>query len=212
MREHRGGREDGRRDELVTVSSGRRRTYSATSLLDVAVRVFNDRGYDGTSMGDLAAALGITKSGIYHHVPSKESLLGLALDRALTALFAVLEEPASTTGRARDRLEHVVRRSVEVLDAELPYVTLLLRVRGNTPTELDALEHRREFDRRVSAMVLAAVDEGDLRDDLDPALVTRLLFGTVNSLVEWYRPGGEIGVDEVADTLVAMTLEGVQRD
>jgi AcrR family transcriptional regulator len=186
-------------------------TYSQATLLDVAVRVFNDRGYDGTSMGDLAAALGISKSGIYHHVDSKEALLGLALDRALTSLFAVLGEPCSTTGPARDRLEHVVRRSVEVLDAELACVTLLLRVRGNTPTELAALDRRREFDRRVSEMVAAAVDEGDLRADLDPALVTRLLFGTVNSLVEWYRPGGGIGVDEVADTLVAMTLEGVRR-
>lgn len=194
------------------MSPRRRVRYSQASLLDVAVRVFNDRGYDGTSMEDLAAALGISKSGIYHHVDSKEALLGLALDRALTSLFAVLEEPAATTGPARDRLEHVVRRSVEVLDVELAFVTLLLRVRGNTPTELVALERRREFDRRVSEMVAAAVDEGDLRDDLDPALVTRLLFGTVNSLVEWYRPGGEIGVDAVADTLVAMTLEGVQRD
>lgn len=194
------------------MSPRRRVRYSQASLLDVAVRVFNDRGYDGTSMEDLAAALGISKSGIYHHVDSKEALLGLALDRALTSLFAVLEEPAATTGPARDRLEHVVRRSVEVLDVELAFVTLLLRVRGNTPTELVALERRREFDRRVSEMVAAAVDEGDLRDDLDPALVTRLLFGTVNSLVEWYRPGGEIGVAAVADTLVAMTLEGVQRD
>lgn len=194
------------------MSSRPRVRYSQASLLDVAVRVFNDRGYDGTSMEDLAAALGISKSGIYHHVDSKEALLGLALDRALTSLFAVLEEPAATTGPARDRLEHVVRRSVEVLDVELAFVTLLLRVRGNTPTELVALERRREFDRRVSEMVAAAVDQGDLRDDLDPALVTRLLFGTVNSLVEWYRPGGEIGVDAVADTLVAVTLEGVQRD
>jgi AcrR family transcriptional regulator len=211
MREHGSDRGGARRDELATVSP-RRPTYSTDSLLDVAVRVFNERGYDGTSMGDLAAALGITKSGIYHHVASKEALLGLALDRALTALFSVLDEPASTTGRARDRLEHVVRRSVEVLDAELPCVTLLLRVRGNTPTELAALERRREFDRRVSEMVAAAVGEGDLRDDLDPALVTRLLFGTVNPLVEWYRPDGGIGVDEVADTLVAMTLDGVERD
>ncbi|MFA9429981.1 TetR/AcrR family transcriptional regulator [Egicoccus sp. AB-alg2] len=188
-----------------------RPNYSATSLLDVAVRVFNERGYDGTSMGDLATALGITKSSIYHHVAGKEALLGLALDRALSALFAVLDEPASTTGRPRDRLEHVVRRSVAVLDAELPFVTLLLRVRGNTPTEQEALERRREFDRRVADLVARAVADGDLRADLDPALVTRLLFGTVNSLVEWYRPGRGSSAEEVADTLVEMTFRGLER-
>ena len=188
-----------------------RPNYTAASLLDVAVRVFNERGYDGTSMGDLAAALGISKSSIYHHVAGKDALLGLALDRALSALFAVLDEPEATTGRARDRLEHVVRGSVTVLDAELPFVTLLLRVRGNTPTEQDALERRREFDRRVAGLVTEAVADGDLRADLDPTLVTKLLFGAVNSLVEWYRPGRGVTAAEVADTLVEMTLRGLER-
>lgn len=197
--------------QTAAVSEAPRTSYTAASLLDVAVRVFNERGYDGTSMGDLAAALGISKSSIYHHVAGKDALLGLALDRALSALFAVLDEGPSTDGRARDRLEHVLRRSVAVLDAELPSVTLLLRVRGNTPTEQAALERRREFDRRVSALVHQAMVEGDLRADLDPALVTRLLFGTVNSLVEWYRPSRGADAGQVADTLVEMTFRGLER-
>jgi AcrR family transcriptional regulator len=187
----------------------RRATHTVGSLLDAAVQVFNERGYDGTSMEDLARAAGITKSSIYHHVRGKEALLGMALDAALAELFAVLDEPASCEGPARCRLEHVLRRSVEVLDAELPNVTLLLRVRGNTPTELAALERRREFDRRVSDLVSQAVAEGDVRADLDPALVTRLLFGTVNSLVDWYRPGRGASVAEVADTLVAVAFDGL---
>jgi AcrR family transcriptional regulator len=176
-------------------------------LLEVAVRVFNERGYDGTSMEDLARAAGITKSSIYHHVRGKEALLGLALDEALGALFAVLDEAPSTVGPARDRLEHVLRRSVEVLADELANVTLLLRVRGNTPTELAALERRREFDHRVSRLVELAIADGDVRDDL--ALVTRLLFGTVNSLVEWYRPGGGLPVEHLADAVVALAFEGL---
>jgi AcrR family transcriptional regulator len=188
-----------------------RATHTVASLLDAAVGVFNARGYDGTSMEDLARAAGITKSSIYHHVKGKEALLGMALDTALGALFDALDETASTEGPARDRLEHVLRRSVEVLDAELPSVTLLLRVRGNTPTEVAALERRREFDRRVTDLVAQAVAEGDVRADLDPALVTRLLFGTVNSLVEWYRPGHGASAEEVADGLVALLFEGLDR-
>ena len=98
-------------------------------------RVFNERGYEATSMDELATRLGVTKSAIYHHVPSKGELLRLALDRALDALFAVIEEPGATTGPAIDRLEYVVRGSVRVLAAELPFVTLLLRLRGNTEIE-----------------------------------------------------------------------------
>ncbi len=108
---------------------------SLGQLLEAAVAVFDERGYEATSVEEIAARLGVTKSAVYHHVPSKGDLLRLALDRALDALFAVTTEPAATTGRAIDRLEHVVRGSVRVLAAELPFVTLLLRLRGNTDVE-----------------------------------------------------------------------------
>ena len=184
--------------------------HSLDSLLDVAVAVFNERGYDATSMDELAARLGITKSAIYHHVSSKVELLRLALDRALDALVAVTEEPAATSGPAIDRLEHVVRGSVRVLTEQLPFVTLLLRVRGNSPVEEAALRRRREFDRIVTDLVSAAEEEGDVRPDVDPAVTSRLLFGTVNSLTEWYRPDGGLSADDLADALVATTFQGLR--
>ena len=184
--------------------------HSLDSLLDVAVAVFNERGYDATSMEELATRLGVTKSAIYHHVSSKVELLRLALDRALDALFAVTEEPGATSGPAIDRLEHVVRGSVRVLAAELPFVTLLLRVRGNSPVEQAALQRRRRFDRVVTDLVRAAEEEGDVRPDVDPAITSRLLFGTVNSLTEWYRPDGGLSADDLADALVATTFQGLR--
>jgi len=197
----------------VTATAAARRGrpgHSLESLLDVAVAVFNERGYDAASMEELAGRLGVTKSAIYHHVPSKVELLRLALDRALDGLFAVTEEPAATTGRAIDRLEHVVRGSVRVLVDELPFVTLLLRVRGNSDVEQAALKRRREFDRIVTDLVAAAEDEGDVRQDVDPAVTSRLLFGTVNSLTEWYRPDGGLSADALADALVATTFDGLR--
>ncbi len=185
--------------------------YDLDSLLAVAVKVFNDKGYDGTSMDVLAERLGLSKSSIYHHVSGKQELLELALNRALNALFAVTTEAGATEGRYIDRLEYLVRRSVEILVAELPYVTLLLRVRGNTAVERRALARRREFDTFVSGLVAAAAEEGDLAPDLDPDLVARLLFGTVNSLIEWYRPRAAITADDLADTVVSMTFDGLRR-
>jgi AcrR family transcriptional regulator len=196
----------------MTVAPGRRGRpgHNLDSLLDVAVAVFNERGYEATSMDELAARLGVTKSAIYHHVPSKVELLRLALDRALDALFAVTEEPGATAGRAIDRLEFVVRGSVRVLAAELPFVTLLLRLRGNSEVERAALQRRREFDRIVTRLVTAAEQEGDVRPDVDPAITSRLLFGTVNSLTEWYRPDGDLTPDDLADALVTTTFAGLR--
>ena len=196
----------------MTTATGRRGRpgHSLDSLLEVAVEVFNERGYEATSMDSLAERLGVTKSAIYHHVPSKVELLRLALDRALDGLFAVLAEPAATDGPAIDRLEHVVRGSVRVLTSELPFVTLLLRVRGNTDVELHALGRRREFDRVVTDLVRLAEDEGSVRPDVDPAVTSRLLFGTVNSLTEWYRPGGPLTPDALADALVTTLFTGLR--
>jgi AcrR family transcriptional regulator len=201
---------------VTTVSPGKRAPqppvrrvhYDAASLLDVAVQVFNERGYDGTSMEDLARAAGISKSSFYHHVDGKEALLAAACDRALAALSAIREESASLEGRAVNRLEHVLRRTTQELLAELPYVTLLLRVRGNTATERRALERRRDFDRFTAALVAEAIADGDLRADIDPALATKLAFGLVNSLTEWYHPG-RTSANAVTDAAVTLVLSGL---
>ncbi|WP_346618866.1 TetR/AcrR family transcriptional regulator [Blastococcus montanus] len=196
----------------LTTGNGRRGRpgHSLESLLDIAVAAFIERGFEATSMDELAVRLGVTKSAIYHHVPSKVELLRLALDRALDALFAVTEEPGATRGRAIDRLEHVVRGSVRVLAAELPSVTLLLRVRGNSEVERAALARRRAFDRFVTDLVRAAEEEGDVRPDVDPAVTSRLLFGAVNSLAEWYRPDGGLSADDLADALIRTSFEGLR--
>jgi AcrR family transcriptional regulator len=184
--------------------------YDLESLLAVAVAVFNERGYEATSMEELSRKLGITKSAIYYHVPSKDELLRMSVDRALDGLFAVADEARRREGPAIDRLEFLVRGSIEVLADRLPFVTLLLRVRGNTKVERDALARRREFDQLVTELVKQAEAEGDVRPDIDPAITARLLFGTINSLVEWYRPRGGLDNADLADAVCAITFDGLR--
>jgi AcrR family transcriptional regulator len=187
---------------------GRRASYDAETLLAVAVVEFNERGYDATSMEDLARAAGITKSSFYHHVTGKEELLRAALTRALDGLFGILDEPAARQGSPLERLLHIVRRQVEVLMAELPYVTLLLRVRGNTDVERWALGRRRTFDTRIASLVSDAIAAGELAEGVAPALAARLLSGTVNSLIEWYRPGRR-GAAQLPDEVVRAVSHGI---
>jgi AcrR family transcriptional regulator len=186
--------------------------HDLESVLRGAVKVFNERGYDGTSMEDLSRELGITKSAIYHHVPGKEELLRLAVDRALDGLFTLLDDVSALDAPAIARLEELTRRSVLLLVAELPFVTLLLRVRGNTMAERRALARRREFDTAVAGLVTQARDEGDLRPDVDPATIARLLYGMINSVVEWYRPraGARSSASELAETIVAVAFDGLR--
>ncbi|ANY05516.1 TetR/AcrR family transcriptional regulator [Pseudonocardia sp. HH130630-07] len=179
------------------VRRARRPSGGRDQLLETAVGEFNARGYDATSMEDLSRAAGITKSSFYHHFAGKEALLRAALERAVDGLFGVLDLPGAREGSPSDRLRVIVGEQVGVLMAELPYVTLLLRVRGNTETERWALERRRAFDGVVTGIVRQAVEAGEVRSDVDPALAARLLSGLVNSMVEWYRPGNGTLPDDV---------------
>ena len=183
--------------------------YDLDRLLAVAVEVFNERGYDATSMGDLSERLGIAKSAIYHHVASKEVLLRLALDRALDGLEAVTQGARELDVSAVRRLEHLVHESVVLLLDHQPYVTLLLRVRGNSPVEVAALQRRRALDRYAASLVRDAVRAGDLRADLDPTITARLIFGLVNSLVEWTRPASRQHTQALPDAIGALVFDGL---
>jgi len=189
--------------------------YDLEAVLCAAVEVFNERGYDGASMEDLSKRLGIAKSGIYHHVSGKEELLRMALDRALDGLWEAAERARTLQAPAIVRLERLVRDAVAVLDERLPYVTLLLRVRGNTEVERAALARRRAFDALVASLVEEAERDGDIRADIDPKLTARLLFGTVNSIVEWYRPGSARAAGpansaaSLADAVCAIAFDGL---
>jgi AcrR family transcriptional regulator len=173
------------------------------------VRLFNARGYDYTSMLDVATELGISKSSVYHHIDSKEQLLQLSINSALDGLTAAADEADALPVPAVERLEQLIRRSVLVLADRLEFVTLLLRVRGNTDIEREAVLRRRDFDARVTKVVVQAQAEGDIRADIDPAIAARLLFGMVNSLTEWYQPGRG-SAEALADTVTALAFDGLR--
>lgn len=198
-------------ERVRTLPSGQPRPqYNLDRLLAVAVEVFTERGYDGTSFQHLSRASGLSKSSIYHHIDSKEHLLRLALEHALEPLMAITRERPATATRAVDRLDAVIRRAIEILADRLPYVTLLLNVHGNTETERWALEQRRTFDRFVAGIVQQAIDDGDVRAELDARITARLILGTINSLTEWYRPDRHRSPAELAGQISSLILDGIR--
>lgn len=203
--------------------------HDLAAVVAAGTAVFTERGYDAATMDDVAAALGIAKSSVYHHVSGKEEILQHALDRALGALedvFAAAETGGNPQRRPHDeradvdaRLEHAVRGAVAALVRELPSVTLLLRVRGNSAVERAAVARRRAIDARLADLVRSAARAGALRPDIDPGVVSRLIFGMVNSLTEWYRPRsfgttldhGRPDSDMLADAVCALVFDGLRR-
>ncbi len=181
------------------------------TVLRRAIELFNRQGYDATSINDIAVDLGVSKSALYHHFASKEALLAAALDEALEGLSSAVAAAADATRdeSAYDRLQATVEAAVHILVAHLPAVTLLLRVRGNSPLEKSALERRRHIDEQLARVVRQAADEGDLRDDVDPEVISRLVFGMVNSLVDWYHPDGPISPETIAEAVTGVLFRGL---
>jgi AcrR family transcriptional regulator len=185
--------------------------YSREQVLRRAIDLFNRHGYDATSIADIAKELGVTKSAIFYHFDGKESILAAALDEALTEIGQVVAGALNAEGTsAYDRLRATVLASVQILVDHLPAVTLLLRVRGNSPLEQRALQRRRDIDDQLSDLVTAAAAEGDLRHDIAPEVISRLVFGMVNSLTDWYRPGGPLDTATLAAAVTAVLFDGLR--
>lgn len=184
--------------------------YTRDDVIARAVAAFNDHGYEATSMGLLAKSLGVSKSALYHHVSSKEEILVEATDRALRGLGAVIDMATMTRGQAIEQLEAMVEGSVRVLCENPECVTLLLRLRGNTDVELELLHRRRALTRQIEEVVRRAQDEGSVRTDLNAGSISRLMFGMINSIVEWYRPGGPHGPEDLAKIVPAIIFDGVR--
>ncbi len=197
-------------DDAATAPRRGRPGYDRETLLSVCVDVFNRYGYDATSMGMLSKHLGISKSAIYHHVESKEEILGQALDRALDALEAVFAEVLASDSGPVVKLERILDGSVRVLVAQMPYVTLLLRLRGNSEVEEAALQRRRTLTRNLEDLVREAQELGELRSDISGKSAPRLMLGMVNSIVDWYQPGRSGTVDQLAATVVTMVFAGLR--
>lgn len=183
--------------------------YSREDVIRAAVRVFTARGYDATSMDNVASELGISKSALYHHISSKEEILELTVVQALSRLEAVAEEMAEADVSAGEKVRGLLRGSIEVLCSDPKSVALLLRLRGNSEVERSALERRRILTRSVIPLVAAAQEEGAIRADVDASLLTRMIFGMINSTSDWYEPEGRLDADELAATFESVVFGGL---
>lgn len=195
-----------------STTAGRGRPgYAREDVIRIAVEEFNARGYEATSMGALAERLGLSKSAIYHHIASKEEILVEATGKALEELRAVVDGALEASDDPVEQLRLLIAGTTRVLCEYPAYVRLLLRLRGNTDVELAIMERRRGITRALVDVVERAQAEGSLRTDLEAGVVARLIFGMINSIVEWYRPEGQYAPADLAAITPEMVFTGIVR-
>jgi TetR/AcrR family transcriptional regulator, cholesterol catabolism regulator len=178
-------------------------------LTRIAARLFAERGYQGTSLADLAAALGVAKPSLYHHIASKEDLLWELAQEGAEAFHAGLDGvPASLP--ATDRILLALRAHLAAVAGQLDVATIFVREwRYLEGGRRDAfLAERRRYEDRVRELFREGVERSELRTDLDLATATLLFLSAANWAYTWLRPGSD--TDALADRLYAALLDGMR--
>ncbi|BCW86064.1 TetR family transcriptional regulator [Paenarthrobacter ureafaciens] len=184
--------------------------HNQRSVLSAAIAVFSQRGYDAATMDDIADFAGLSRPALYHHAPSKQELLRLALEPLLSALESIRLQQQAPHGPAITRLEAVVHQMIKILTAQAPCVTLLLHLRGNTDVERAAVSRRGAIDNQLAELVSEAWNENSIRSEVEPFTAARLLIGMINSTADGYRPSNGPTPQHMADEILRLALHGMR--
>ena len=188
--------------------SGLSRTLVTSELLDQATRLFAEKGYEATTLLDIANALNISRPALYHYVNSKEDLLAMLVEQVTNGFAEVLAELASRRDmspaeKVRDVVALMVRQRAEhpdqfrILDRSEPVLP--------EPLAETHLAAKRKIVRQFTALIDAGIDSGELRH-VDARMTALSVLGMCNWVAWWIRPGADVDpvVTTVTDLVEAM--------
>jgi TetR/AcrR family transcriptional regulator, cholesterol catabolism regulator len=178
-------------------------------LTRAAARLFAEKGYHGTSIGDLAEALGVQKGTLYSHIESKADLLWEVANEGAQAFHAALDA-LPEEGPAVERIRAALRAHLRVVAEQLDVATVFTREwRYLAGEHRDAfVAERRRYEERFRALFREGRELGELRADLDDATAARLALSAVNWAYTWLRPG--VDTSALADRFTALLLDGMR--
>lgn len=181
-------------------------------LLAIAARLFAEKGFRNTTVRDIADAAGILSGSLYHHFDSKESMVDELLKAFQEPLFAAYDEVLASDADVRIKLEQAVRLSFRSIDEHPDEVAIFQNDAAflGASERFDYLAERNAQSREVWLTLLTeGIESGALREDLDAELVYRFIRDTIWVAVRWYKPGGKLTHDDVADQYLAILLDGI---
>lgn len=184
-------------------------TTRRSQLTREAARLFAAKGYHGTSIGDLAKAMGVQKGSLYAHIESKQDLLYETMREGSEAFHAALDaipEALPATEKIRLALRAHLRVVAEQLDVATVFVQEWRYLEGERHDEI--LAERRRYEERIRALLREGRELGLLRTDLDDATAALLLLSAVNWAYTWLQPGRD--TDELADRFYALLVDGMR--
>ena len=192
----------------MKASPGSRRA----ELLALAAKLFAERGYVSTTVRDIADAAGILSGSLYHHFDSKESMVDELLSTFQNELFTQYDEITSSSLDAKAKVDAVVRASFDAIHDHHHEVAIFQNDAAYL-MEFERFgylrEHNVRFQKMWTELLAEGVRSGELRADLDTDLTYRFIRDTVWVAVRWYRPGGDLSAQQVADQYLSILFNGI---
>lgn len=190
-------------------------------VLDVAARLFGERGYEATPLDEVARELGVLKGSLYYYISSKADLLDLLNRRRLEELIEAAAEVSRLQAPVEARLERILRAHLRSIDQFSPessqwFVRVAAKKRPTpraerrSTAELSPWTLHHQYEDLIRQLIVEGMSAGAFRPDLDAQVATLGILGACNWLTHWYRRGGRLTIDEVAESLLALLLDGLR--
>ena len=174
-----------------------------------AARLFAQKGYHGTSIGDIAEAMGVQKGSLYAHIASKEDLLYETMREGADAFHAALDAIPEDT-QAVEKIRLALRGHLRVVAEQLDVATVFVQewryLEGARRDEIVA--ERRRYEQRIRELFREGRELSELRADLDETAAALLLLSAANWAYTWLQPGRD--TDEIADRFFALLVDGMR--
>src|SRR5947199_555596 len=185
--------------------------FPRNRIFDVAAEVFHRKGYDNTSMSDVASAAGLTKAGLYHHVASKESLLYTILDSGLDMTESYVVKPLEEIADPLQRLKTMIDLHLQLVleERNLEVTGLLHECKTLSPADRTRINRRKkEYVRMTTTLIADVVKKYNVKD-VNPKLAAFALLGMLNWTYQWYKASGSNSREEIVRTFQRIFLQGI---
>jgi AcrR family transcriptional regulator len=182
-------------------------------LLDNALELFGSQGFHATSVQTIVDQAGLTKGAFYHHFASKEDLLRLIHDQFLEVQRETADQIMAAYDSPVDQLREMVRASVLTVAQYRQHVAVFFQERRFLTGERASDVHGRRdaFEEQIESVVRAGIESGDFDPSISPRIALFGIVGMSAWVYQWFRPEGPLPVEEIADTLASMAVNGLIR-
>ncbi len=177
-------------------------------IRSAASNLFNRRGFDATSLEDVADAVGISKPSVYYYYRNKSELLFGCYSHTLDVCDRLLQEAADAGGTALDQICYFAR-GLLYLNCANGAIAVVSEISSLPGSEIEAFRERtRQLTRKLKALARNGVEDGSCRSDMGD-IMTMFIMGGINWTPRWYQDSGPLTASEIADAYIEFLIGGI---